>query len=227
MKNYLLAIAFSLLATSLLAQSKETRNVEDFSFVSVGISSDVIIKQGNKVGVILEGDKETLEKIETTVTGNKLRINNKDRSWFSSSKKIRVYITLKDFTGLGVSGSSKVRSDGSLQGDDVRLSVSGSGDIDLDLMANDIDCSISGSGSINLSGEGKTGELSISGSGKLDAANFALETMGIKISGSGDAYIFASKEINSRISGSGTIHYKGSPDKIENHSSGSGKLRKM
>ena len=227
MKKYILLVAFSVLATSLYAQKKETRKVGDFSYISMGINADVFIKQGSIIEVILEGDEETLENTKTYVSGNTLKIRSENISWWKNSKKIKVYITLKDFTGVSVSGSGSVVNEGMLKGENVELHVSGSGDIDLNLQARDTDISISGSGSIILEGKGKTAGLSISGSGKLDAQDYVLETITIKISGSGGAYIYATKEIESRISGSGTIHYKGEPDKLSNRSSGSGRLRKM
>jgi hypothetical protein len=227
MKKYILLIAISVFATSLYAQKQETRKVGDFNYVSMGISGDLTIRQGDKNEVILQGDEETLENIETYLSGDKLKIRSKSSSWFNNIDKIKVFITIKEFKGISVSGSGDVESEGTLKGASVDLGVSGSGDMDLTLQATDIDCSISGSGSISLTGRGKTGSLTISGSGRMDAAEYEMETLSIRISGSGGAAVFATKEIDSRISGSGTIRYKGDPDKLSNHSSGSGRLRKM
>jgi len=225
--KYILAIAISVAATSLYGQKKETRNLDDFTAISMGISGDLHIKQGSKCEVIIEGDEETLAIIETSVTGDKLKISTKNSSWWKSYSKVNIYVTIKEFKGLSISGSGDANSDGFLKGENVDLSVSGSGDISLDLEASAIDCSISGSGSISLKGQGKTGHLTISGSGELDAVDFELETLKIRISGSGSAEVYATKEIDSHISGSGRVHYKGNPDKIVNHSSGSGSLKKM
>ncbi len=229
MKKSALLILFLSISVSLLAQKTETRKVDDFSYISFGVNGDLIIIQGNKNEVILEGDPEDLEKIETVVSGSKLRIKTEGGSWswWESMGKIKATVTLKDFTGLSVSGSGDATNKGTLRGEDIDLGVSGSGNIELNLQANDIDCGISGSGSIYLNGSGKSGSLSISGSGKMDASDYEIETISISISGSGDASIFATKEIDSRISGSGTVRYKGDPDKISNRASGSGKLKKM
>lgn len=228
MKKLALLLFIAFLSTTSFAQQKENRNVDDFSYISFGVNGDLTIIQGSKTELVLVGDEDVLENIETSVSGGKLKIRSKSNSWsWGNSDKVYVTVTVKDFTGVSVSGSGDAINKGTLKGDDVDLSVSGSGKIELALQAKSIDCSISGSGKIELSGSGKSGELSISGSGEMDAADFEIETMSIRISGSGDATVFATKEIDSRISGSGTIRYKGDPDKISNHSSGSGKLRKM
>ena len=76
MKKYILIIAISVFATGLYAQNKETRKVDDFNYVSMGVNADVTIKQGSINEVILEGDEETLENIETYVSSNRLKIRN-------------------------------------------------------------------------------------------------------------------------------------------------------
>jgi len=211
------------------AQEKQTRNVGDFTSISFGISGDLYLTQGNSTKVVIEGDEEDLEKIQTEVSGDRLRIYTKNNSWnwSWSNSKIKVYITVKNFDGLNVSGSGDAVSDGVIRGGDVKLSVSGSGSMDMKLEATTLDMGISGSGSISLRGKAVSSDLSISGSGKLDAADFIVETVEVHISGSGSARVHATKEIDSRISGSGSVRYAGDPDKVYNKSSGSGSVRKM
>ena len=128
---------------------------------------------------------------------------------------------------MNLSGSGKVIGEGTFDTGDLDLGVSGSGDLELDVEADNIDTGISGSGDIELTGSAKEHAVSISGSGRLDAEDLEAETYRIRISGSGSCRINVSEEIDSRVSGSGSIYYKGSPNKVNNHSSGSGKLRKI
>ncbi|MEN8249630.1 MAG: DUF2807 domain-containing protein, partial [Bacteroidota bacterium] len=142
MKKYILLFAAILVVFSVNAQKKETRKVDDFTYISFGVSGDLEIKQGSTCEVILEGDPEDLKEIETYVTGGKLKIR-RDNGWnwgWNKSGRIKVYVTLKEFDGVSVSGSGDAISIGKLNGDFVDLSVSGSGDIDLDLDAEEVDC---------------------------------------------------------------------------------------
>ena len=54
-----------------------------------------------------------------------------------------------------------------------------------------------------------------------------LERYNIHISGSGSCKINVSKEIDANVSGSGSISYRGNPEKVYHHASGSGKIRKI
>ena len=222
-----LLAAAALLAVNNVNAQKETRDVPIFTAVSFGISGNLYIKQGAQQSLVIEGDD--LDEIETDVSSGKLRIRQKGNgwSWRMSSKRRNVYITITKLEGLNLSGSGKVIGDGTFKTDDLDLGVSGSGDIDLRVIARSIDTGISGSGDIELSGTAGKHKVSISGSGRLDAEELKTETYKIRISGSGTCRINVSKEIDSSVSGSGSIYYKGNPDKVYNHSSGSGKIRKI
>jgi len=227
MKKILLVLTLAIVLYIPGRAQKETRDVGNFTYVSMGISGDLYLKQGNKTEVVLEGNDEALENIETDVSGNKLRIRTKNWKWYRNYSRVKIYVTLEKFEGASVSGSGNLSSEGQLTGGDIDLSVSGSGELDLDLDVQNISMSISGSGDISLSGNASSGNLRISGSGKLDAIDLLADEYDIRISGSGDARVNVSKSITSNISGSGTVRYKGNPDKVYNHSSGSGTIRKI
>jgi hypothetical protein len=206
---------------------KETRDVDDFTKVSFAVAGKLYLKQGNKYEVILEGDRDYIEEIETEVRNDRLVI--KREKWFSfQNKKVTVYITMPEIEGLSVSGSGYLLAEDQLECDELDLSVSGSGDIVLeDLLADELDCGISGSGSINLEGEGADrGEISISGSGNFTAESFEFDKLDVSISGSGRCKCYVNGQLNARVSGSGNIYYKGSPS-VDAKSSGSGKVRKI
>jgi len=228
MKKYsmaaLLIVGVMLISNQIVAQ-KETREVPTFTSVSFGISGNLYIKQGSTQSVVLEGDD--LDEVVTEVKSGRLKIKNRNNGWRIGSRKRDVYITITRLDGLNLSGSGKVIGEGTFKSNDLDLGISGSGTLDLDVDADYIDTGISGSGDVELTGSAGKHDVSISGSGRLNAEELATEIYKISISGSGSVRINVSKEIESSVSGSGSIYYKGNPDKVYNHSSGSGKIRKI
>jgi hypothetical protein len=106
--------------------------------------------------------------------------------------------------------------------------VSGSGDVQLTLnITETADFGVSGSGKIVASGTSHDVKASISGSGKVLAADMETSRCEVRISGSGDVEIGVKDELDANITGSGTIRYRGNPNKVNSHSSGSGHVRKM
>ncbi len=125
-----------------------------------------------------------------------------------------------------VSGSGEIILKGSCRNYD--SDVSGSGRIDLDVAISDkASFSVSGSGKIQASGTANEVKTNISGSGKVLAANLETNKCDVRISGSGDVEINVKNELDANISGSGSVSYKGNPNHVNSHSSGSGKVSKM
>lgn len=210
------------------AQKKEERKVESFDYVSLGVSADLVITQGSSNSLTLEGDPDDLEEIETYVSNGTLKIKKEnDWSWFDHMDDVKIYVTLVDFRGASVSGSGKITNSNNLKGNDVRFSVSGSGDIDLYVDCRSIDAHISGSGEIHLEGNTDSMELSISGSGDLYSLGMKANSLEAHISGSGSAKVNVKEEIDAHISGSGKIRYEGDPDRVREKVSGSGSVRKL
>lgn len=229
MRNLTLSVIAILITITAYGQQKQTRELPNFSYVTLGIDADVIITQGTTQKVVIEAKADDLEKIKTEVNGNKLKIRSyNNNSWFGDHfDYVKIYITLSKFTGASVSGSGSITNTNNLTGDEVDFGVSGSGNINLYIECNQLDTHISGSG--NISAEGKTGKilLHISGSGDLDAVGMQAKELEAHISGSGSARVFVTQSIDAHISGSGRIRYKGNPDKILDKVSGSGSVRSL
>ena len=228
MKKIFISLFLSALAFSLTqAQVKETRNHDNFSEISFGVSGKLYVKQGNTFSVVIEGNKDVLEDIETRVEGGRLIVRHD--SWISiRDSRITAWVTLPEIEGLSVSGSGHVYCEGPVKSEDIELKVSGSGNLDMaELKAEAVEVSISGYGNVELAGNGASSiEVSISGSGSMDAEEFRTGSAEVSISGSGRCRVWVENSLESRISGSGSVYYRGDPN-IDSRSSGSGKLRKL
>jgi hypothetical protein len=224
----------------------ETVDASNFESVSLEISGDVYIEQGQAESVTIEADDNILPLLETNVRGKKLILTAKPNQSINPSRKIVYRITVKDLRGISLDGSgnfyiSPIQSDtmeisllgsGDINFDDLEtgklaIDLNGSGNIAIDqLSATTTDASVDGSGDIRLSGQAPSQLISFDGSGNYLAGDLKSESAEIRISGSADVTVWVSDELNVDIDGSGTVKYYGKPA-VDQSGNGSGKLVSM
>lgn len=206
----LFTLILLLVSVFAFAQNKETRNVGTFTKIAFRVPGKLILKQGSPQSVVLEGDKELLDKIETDLDGNKLSIGREGRwmdwSW-RDDNKITVYVTMSSIEGLAVSGSGDLVGSGKFSTGDLELKVSGSGSLDIEADAKgELTADVSGSGDIKLKGSCQSFDSSVSGSGKVNIAGSISGKAVVSVSGSGRVMASGSaQQMKATISGSGKV----------------------
>lgn len=217
------SIAMIFFSMAAFGQSKETRDVADFSAVGLGISGDLYFTQGSPQEVVIQADEGDLEKIITEVKNGVLHIRQ-DR-WTRNLRNVTIWVTAPEVEGLHLSGSGKIIAEKNIRSDEIELKVSGSGNIKvMDLEGDEVDVALSGSGGVELAGSGDEMGVSISGSGSVNARNMNTAECSVRISGSGNCQINVTGELDARISGSGSVTYFGNPV-VDAAVSGSGRVR--
>jgi hypothetical protein len=214
-------------ASLAFGQTKETRNVSDFTKVSFGVAGNLFINIGPEFKLVIEGDKKILDDVETEVTGDRLIIKKENWRFSFNDEKVTVNLTMPEIEGLGVSGSGKAQIMDPVKSDKLHLSVSGSGKLmTADLNVDELDCGISGSGDIILGSGGSidNGTIGISGSGGFSGEEVEIDHLRVSVSGSGNCHCRAGDSLDASISGSGNVTYVGNP-KINARVSGSGHIR--
>ena len=213
------------------AQTRETRDLRNFTKISFGVAGNLFIKTGPEFRVDIEGSRSALEETITEVSGGRLIIKRENwRSIFNqSNERVTINITMPEIEGLSVSGSGKAQIMDDLKADRLDLSVSGSGKIQTsDLEADELDCGISGSGDIILGSGGSVddGKVSISGSGSFSGGSVEIDHLSVNVSGSGNCICQVGDSLDAQISGSGSVSYKGKP-RVNARVSGSGHVRSI
>ncbi|QES90643.1 head GIN domain-containing protein [Rhizosphaericola mali] len=203
-----------------------TKSVNEFHNVDLSGTFDIYLTQGPTAPVKIEGDDNIISHIKITQTGDKLELGTEDGFKYSTSKSIKVYLTSPQFKSIDVSGAGDIKGTNQLtSNDELSVSTSGAGNIDLDIDAPKFSTDISGAGDIKLKGQIKDGSISISGAGSAHCYDLLTENLTIDISGMGSADVFASKTLNAQISGAGSISYKGTAT-VTKQVSGMGSIKK-
>jgi hypothetical protein len=205
---------------------EETRNLEPFTGIGVGINAEVYYTPGNVNTIRIVGEEQDVRDLVTRIEDGFLELRYED--WRTKHEKLILYITSNGLEKVSVSGSGSFRSEKPLNSGEMEINISGSGKVHLpDLKCKEIEVTISGSGSANLEqGGAEEMDVRISGSGSLNAEFFEVSEFSAGISGSGSCRITVNDELEARISGSGSVHYHGTPQ-IDSSASGSGKVRAL
>ncbi|WP_291404456.1 head GIN domain-containing protein [Daejeonella sp.] len=206
----------------------ENRTVAGFSGVSSAGNYNVYITMGTSESLRLEGNAEVISEIETRIENGILKIGRKKtlnkRTW-KSTERIDIYIEAKTLHSLTVVGSGDIQVSGLVNSTKLTNTISGSGNITLEMDAENYVALISGSGKIDAKGKSENTSITIAGSGNFMGKNLQSEIANAKISGSGDIEIHVNKNLDALISGSGNIKYAGNPS-VKYTKSGSGNISK-
>lgn len=235
----LLSLVLLSVASIAFAQtSKKTLELPEFKSIYVNSNYTVYLKQTNKQEVTVEADPDIFALTKVTVENGVLMINvdrkpdNPNKSIWAKIDDIKlkavmkVMVSVKNITDLQVNGGGKIVTENSLSADNLTLSVSGSGGMDLDIKGTTVKTDVSGSGTVNLKGYATSNDIVISGSGNVTAFSCELETAKVKVSGSGNCELTVSNSLEALVLGSGTIRHKGNTKEVTKKTYGSGAIER-
>jgi hypothetical protein len=231
MKNIALLLIFILsLGLVLKANETEKRELRPFREVSLRLSANLYIEQGDNYQIEINADGETLDRIIVEVVDHKLIIRFSFEDMFFhgfNPGHITLKVTTPTIDMLSVTGSGNIIAEKPIDTRVIELFIAGSGDIKIaDLKCERLEAEINGSGDIIVSGKpAHEIDFIIAGSGNLLADQLEAEYGKIRIAGSGNCDVNVSNFLEAKIFGSGDIRYSGNP-KIDSMVSGSGRIRK-
>ena len=227
-KNWLLGGHTNDTPTQVHQVGQETA-MNPFDVVNVVGPFNVIYQQGNSNTVRVEGTTEQLGKITIYVEDGELTIDQRRNESGDVFNGMQIFVTSPSIQNIDIAGSGTVTAPQTLNADDLKLEIAGSGGITLaQLTCKNLDNDIAGSGSVTL-GMVQADEVSndIAGSGDIDIAALTCKKVKNDIAGSGDIILsnLNVDHIDSDIAGSGDVTLRGNVGSHSEDIAGSGKVK--
>lgn len=235
-KSILFLAAFLMVLTSANAQwgnksirgngNKITkiRSVGSYDGVSLVGSLNVQLVSGSEGTIKVEAESNLQEYIITEVNNGVLKITTEKGININPKEKILITVPIESISEIAVTGSGDIWTVDKLKSSELKVQLTGSGDIKLDLEVKDLQGKITGSGDILFKGKSENFDCTVTGSGDFDAFNLQASNVEARVSGSGDIMVNASNMLKATVSGSGDISYKGNPTKQDFKTNGSGSV---
>jgi hypothetical protein len=202
---------------------QRTLSLQPFTEIEAKGDFIVYVTQGPTQQVEVKGERNILDQLNTRVRTGTLDIEHED--CVRRSKQVEVYITMPEVKALALNGSGRIYSENTLEVNELRTEVNGSGKVGLDVEAAKVITRVTGSGEVQLHGVAQAHSINMSGSGTAAAFDLEAEDVSVNLSGSGTAEVSASKTLSADVSGSGKVFYYGNPS-VNTNISGSGKVVK-
>jgi hypothetical protein len=202
-----------------------TLNIDEFSGFTNAIAADVYLTQGDVQEVRIEAQENIIDNLELDrVSGGHWSIEF--YRFVRRAKPIKIYITVPYLDAARISGAGEVIGKSAFTRlDDLDLSITGAGNIDLEFECINLDVKVTGAGSMDLVGSATNMNALISGAGDLIGFELQTERTEFKITGAGSGRLSVSDYLKATITGSGNLHYRGNPE-TDVHISGAGSVKK-
>ncbi len=202
----------------------KTISTESYDSVEAVGFMDVHLERGTEGKITVKTDSNLHEYVIVEVKNNALILKIKKNTNIKTRKGVHITVPFQDISKISLVGSGDIDSKDVIKNENMDVSVTGSGDMILELDSNAVDAKVSGSGDITLSGRANELEVKLSGSGDFKGGQLKSNNTQAYVSGSGDIEVNAMKSIKARVNGSGDIEYSGNPETSDTKVLGSGSI---
>jgi len=197
----------------------------NFTEIEVSQGINVYLTQGPNSSLELELDENLHDLLITKVENNILKI------YFSEDvgrrRRSIVHLSMPLITKLTSSSDGDIISQNQLTVQDITISSSSSGEIDLNIIANKIQCKANSSGDINLIGTADLFIANASSGSDIEAEKLVSQKVEAKASSGSDIDVYVAVSLNATASSGSKIKYWGNPNKLEVDKSSGGKVKKQ
>lgn len=208
----------------------ETRSLSlpSFTGIDLRLPATLYLTQDTAFAVSITGPANVLDQLQMDVTDGVWEASL--RGCILDAGTIEIAASLPSLHYLRIAGKGDVEGVTPFVVPAASLIISGTGTLDLALVAEEVSATISGAGDIVLqvetpvltsqingtgdlvySGTASTHSCEIRGTGSLEAFPLKTQRTEITVAGAGQAELFASERLSVHITGSGDVRYRGHP----------------
>ncbi|HWW43333.1 head GIN domain-containing protein [Pedobacter sp.] len=204
------------------------QTVKEFNEIEIAGPIKLVLHQvpDSVYQVKVSADSNVVNLIETKVSGGTLKLKL-DTAAYCGKDSIVVYASIAQLKSLKAESPSKVVSSGRLNVDDLKLTLNGSTEVNLDLNAGKVTTEVDGATKIHLTGQAGTHLFKAKGAVELDAFDFVVGIYDLNIKGVGKANINVLNDLKVATSGATSISYKGNPKNVKEDKSGSSSIQQV
>lgn len=205
---------------------KQDRPVSSFSKISIeGIFPVVLSQDGGAEFVKVEADENLQEFILVRNDGDELVVETEDNVSIRKSKKLKVFINLKNISELNYKSVGSLTTSGKLKLDSLEINSESVGKVDLAIDAKFLRANLNSVGVTNLQGNVTEARINNKSVGALNAYDLKTQTIMLHNTAVGSAEIYADSAFFIRSSAIGNVYYKGNGEVKELKTEGIGKVQ--
>ncbi len=201
-----------LLSLNLVSGQTVTRELEDFSALTIKNSLEVRLVQGQKNEAVISAPGSTVEdlaNVKTEVVDGVLSVYRKGKVKYKNG--IVVVLTFKHLNKITQSGASEIVTLDVIREKQFELKGSGAIEADLNIEVTDLILDVSGASDIKLRGLAENFIVRTSGASDVKASSFVANNIDVDISGASDIKVHAVESIKGDATGASSVAISGSP----------------
>jgi hypothetical protein len=193
--------------------------VPSFSRLQVASAFEVTVSLGGQPSLTLQIDDNLDRHVDVGVDGDTLHIGLR-RGTSVSDATLQAAVTAPSLAWIQGSGSSRIRVQDPLAGDDLRLELSGASRLDGAAELRSLTAGLSGASELTLSGRVGSVSASASGASRLALERLEVDALEVELSGASNAEVSVRRTLAASLSGASSLRYRGSPTLTRQDTSG-------